>query len=164
MKNKELKKILFVSLLGMVASIILTGCATPAASSNDNILIRRVEVNQNGFNGIPGNLHLNVEEGQEVEITFVYKDDSLPGNNPHNIASPEYGIETGTLDKNNPEITLRFTANETGEVIFYCITPECIGHHNLHGEDEHDDDEHEDDDDHGDDEHEDDEHDDDDGH
>ena len=92
----------------------------------------QIEVNRWGFNKTPGDFLLEVEEGQEVEITFVYGDDGLDHNNPHVIASPDYGITTGILDEDNPEVTLRFTARETGEVAFMCISYECIGHHNLH--------------------------------
>ena len=143
-----MKKILFMAVAGGVISLILASCAVPAAGSSNNILVTKVEVSQNGFNNMSGDFHLEVEAGQEVEITFVYKDDSLPRNNPHNIANPEYGIATGTLDQGNPEVTLRFTARETGVVTFSCVSAECTGHHNLHGDGEHDDD-----DDHGEEEH-----------
>ncbi len=92
----------------------------------------RVEVSRYGFNKTPGEFRLEVEEGQEVEITFVYGDDGLSQNNPHVLASPDYGITTGILGRDNPEVTLRFTAKETGEVAFMCILYECVGHHNLH--------------------------------
>jgi hypothetical protein len=73
-----------------------------------------------------------MEAGQEVEITFVYGDGDLPENNPHIIASPEHSISTGILDRDNPEVTLRFTVGEAGEVAFMCVSYDCEGHHNLH--------------------------------
>ncbi len=91
-----------------------------------------VEVNQWGFNNIPGEFVLEVEAGQEVAITFVYVGDDLPESNFHIIVSPEHSIATGILDRDNPEVTLHFTAREAGEIVFMCIAPECIGHHNLH--------------------------------
>ncbi len=92
----------------------------------------RVEVGRWGFNKTPGEFRLEVEAGQEVEITFFYGDDDVAENNPHIISVPDYGITTGVLDKDNPEITVRFIAKETGEVAFMCIAPGCTGHHNLH--------------------------------
>ncbi len=100
----------------------------------------RVEVSRYGFNQTPGEFRFEVEEGQEVEITFVYGDDDLAQNNPHSISVPNYGIKTSVLDRDNPEVTLRFTARETGEVAFMCVLADCTGHHNLHtihDEDEH---------------------------
>ena len=136
---------MFVATVGVVVSLILASCAAPAADSTSNILVSRVEVNRYGFNNTPGEFQLNVEAGQKVEVTFVYGDNDLPENNTHIIASADYGINTGPLDRNNPEVTLSFVAKETGEVVFSCIAPGCIGHHNLHGEAEHGDEEHQED-------------------
>ena len=143
--RKPSSKVLLVAGAGGVTSLILVGCAAPtteATNSTNNILVSRVEVSRYGFNNSSGDFHLEVEEGQKVEVTFVYKDDDLAENNTHIIASADYGINTGPLDRNNPEVTLSFIAKESGEVIFGCIAPGCTGHHNLHGEDTHDDDDH----------------------
>ncbi len=72
-----------------------------------------------------------MEEGQEVEITFVYGDKDFSQNNPHVIAIPALGITTSALDENNPEETVRFTAEESGEVAFMCTNVDCVGHTNL---------------------------------
>jgi hypothetical protein len=90
----------------------------------------RVEVSRWGFNNTPGEFRLEVEEGQEVVITFVYGDDDLSQNNPHIITIPTYGISTATLDTENPEDTVSFTASRGGEVSFMC-TLYCVGHANL---------------------------------
>lgn len=125
-------KVLLVATVGVVVSLILTSCAAPAADSSSNILVSRVEVSRWGFNNSPGDFHLDVEKGQEIEITFVWGDNGLPENNIHIVANPEYGLNTGTLDRNNPEVTLSLVAEETGQVVFSCVAPGCIGHHNLH--------------------------------
>lgn len=96
----------------------------------------RVEVSLNGFNNTPGEFRLEVEEGQEVEITFVYGDYDLPVNNPHIIAIPDLGITPFILDQNNPEFTVSFTAPKVGEVTlfsFMCTQIACAGHNNLLG-------------------------------
>ncbi len=96
----------------------------------------RVEVSLNGFNNTPGEFRLEVEGGQEVEITFVYGDYDLPVNNPHIIAIPDLGITPFILDQNNPEFTVSFTAPKVGEVTvfsFMCTQTACAGHNNLLG-------------------------------
>ena len=96
----------------------------------------RVEVSLNGFNNTPGEFRLEVEEGQEVEITFVYGDNDFPVNNPHIIAIPDLGITPFILDQNNPEFTVSFTASKVGEVTlfpFICTQTACAGHNNLLG-------------------------------
>ncbi|MEW6232151.1 MAG: c-type cytochrome [Chloroflexota bacterium] len=92
----------------------------------------RVEVSRNGFNNTPGEFRLEAEEGQEVEITFVYGERDLTQNNPHQILVTGYNIDTGILDQENREVTVRFTATGAGEVSFMCILP-CLGHSNLLG-------------------------------
>jgi len=93
----------------------------------------KIEVTKNGFKNTSettsGELRLEVKEGQEVEITFVYADDTS-SDNPHIIYIGGYKIQTETLSKNNPEVTVKFTANKTGEFPISCIK-ECAGHQNL---------------------------------
>jgi hypothetical protein len=91
----------------------------------------RVEASRKGFNNTPGEFRLEVKQGQEVEITFVYGDDDFPQNNPHIIAIPDLGITPFTLDRDNPEEMVRFTAKEAGEVAFMCTNITCVGHTNL---------------------------------
>ncbi len=127
-----MKKV-FLLMVVLVSILVVSSCAQPQPAE----LTIRVEVSRYGFNGNPGEFRLEAEEGQEVAITFVYGD--FPQNNPHIISALDYDIDTGLLSQTNPEITLRFTAKETGEIVFACIRPQCLGHHNLHGaaEEEH---------------------------
>ena len=121
---------MFVATLGVL--LLASSCAQPAeAPSPQEEGVLRVEVSRNGFNNTTGGFRLEVEEGQEVKITFVYKDGDLGQNNPHIIAIPDYGIDTGVLDQTNPEVTLNFTASKAGESTFGCTRIECIGHTNL---------------------------------
>ncbi len=125
--------ILFLVLLGiLVATVSCAQSQSPEVSPPQEKGSFRVEVSRRGFNKTPGGFRLEVEEGQEVEITFVYGDNDFSQNNPHIIAISEYGIETDVVDENTPEVTLRFTA-EAGEVTFVCIKVDCVGHTNLLG-------------------------------
>ena len=90
----------------------------------------RVDVSRNGFDG-SRQFHIEVEEGEEVEITFVYGDGDFSQNNPHVIEIPALGLTTGVIDRQNPEETLHFTATETGEISFTCTKVDCVGHANL---------------------------------
>ena len=90
----------------------------------------RITVSRNGFDGT-GQFHIEVEEGEEVEITFVYGDGDFSQNNPHVIGILALGLTTGVIDRQNPEETLHFTAAETGEIMFMCTQVDCVGHANL---------------------------------
>jgi len=90
----------------------------------------RIEVSQHGFNSALGETQLEVEEGQEVEITFVYGDDDLSFNNPHIIFITGYNIKADTLDRENPEVTVSFIAGQPGEIKFMCVLS-CEGHDNI---------------------------------
>ena len=89
----------------------------------------RIEVSMRGFNGKP-RMELLVNEGQDVEITFVHADYSLP-DNPHPIAVPGLGISTETLTQENPEETIRIGTPEPGRYRIVCDDPSCVGHGTL---------------------------------
>jgi len=89
----------------------------------------RVEVSKKGFNNSSEELRLDVVEGQTVEITFVYADDASR-DNQHIMYIGGYKIQTDILGKDNPEVTVKFTADKTGEFPITCIM-ECAGHQNL---------------------------------
>lgn len=129
-RSRKLKKVLFIPILS--ALLLFSSCAQPAETpppqEQEGI---RVEVSRNGFNGTGGEFRIEVEEGEEIEITFVYGDKDFSQNNPHIIAFPTLGITTNALDENNPEETVRFTATETGEIVFMCTKVDCVGHPNL---------------------------------
>ena len=127
-----MRKILFV--VTMTVLLLTSSCAQPGEApppqGGETI---RVEVSRKGFNNTPGEFRLEVEEGQEVKIIFVYGDGDLGQNNPHIIAIPDYGLNTGVLDQDNPEATVSFTAASTGEVAFMCAQVTCVGHTNMQG-------------------------------
>ena len=90
----------------------------------------RVTVSRNGFDG-SRQFRIEVEEGEEFEITFVYGDGDFSQNNPHVIEITALGLTTGVIDRQNAEETLHFTATETGEISFMCTKVDCVGHANL---------------------------------
>lgn len=89
-----------------------------------------VMVSRHGFNGSPDGLRLQVQEGEEVEITFVYADMDMHRSNAHRIKSTELGIDTGEIDKDNPQATVKFVARRTGTFVLVCVL-NCDGHKNL---------------------------------
>ncbi len=128
-----MKKVwLFLSVL-MGLLVVASACSQspPAPTPPPQEGVYRVEVSRQGFKNMAGEAHLEGEVGQEVEITFVYGDSDFPQNNPHIMAIPAYDITTGTLDRENPEVTVRFTASQTGEINFMCTKVDCVGHTNL---------------------------------
>ncbi len=139
-----MKKILpLLALAGTLLVVSSCGESQPAAESQadaesqephaEEIAKFRVEVSRDGFDSTEGPFELDVEQGQEVEITFVYGDGDFVQNNPHVIVIPEYGIETAIIDENNPEETVRFTVTGTGSISFKCANMVCIGHPKLQG-------------------------------
>lgn len=128
------KVLLFLSML--VGLLVVTSACSqslppPAPTPPPQDEVYRVEVSRQGFKNIAEESRLEVAAGQEVEIIFVYGDNDFSQNNPHIIAIPAYDITTDTLDRENPEVTVRFTAGQTGEVNFMCIKVDCVGHANL---------------------------------
>ena len=131
-----MKKVFLVFLVLAGLLTVVSACGQPQPPDKSPPQEKgsfRVEVSRRGFNNTPGEFRLEVEQGQEVEITFVYADLDFSQNNPHVIAIPAFGITTRILDENNPEDTVRFTASTTGEIVFKCIETACVGHTNLKG-------------------------------
>lgn len=123
--------LIFVFLLifpGVIMAENMTAQGTTSDTQQNNNIFR-IEVSQDGFNKSSEELRIEVVEGQEVEITFVYADDTSY-NNTHIIYISGYKIQTEPLNKSNPESTIKFTANQTGEFVITCIV-ECTGHSNL---------------------------------
>jgi len=118
-----------IAIILLPALAILTTPVSISLAQTDGEPIR-IEVSRHGFNQTPGEFRLEVEAGQEVVITFVYGDGDQSDNNPHRIFITGYNIFSAVLDRGNQESTVRFTANETGEVSFMCVLS-CVGHDNL---------------------------------
>lgn len=131
MKSKLLLIVIAVTFILAILAIVAFPGGDASAQAADKGPIR-IDVSRNGFNNTRGEFRLEVEEGQEVVITFIYGDGDLSQDNPHIIFISSYNIQTDTLDQANPEVTVRFTAGRPAEVSFMC-TLYCIGHENLQG-------------------------------
>ena len=135
-RRSQVKKTILLAAVLVSIVVVASSCSQTQPTETSPLQEEgkfRVEVSRNGFDNTQGEFRLEVEEGQEVTITFVYGDGDFPQNNPHIIAIPDYGIDTGVLDENNLEVTLRFTASKDGEVSFICTEISCVGHPNLQG-------------------------------
>lgn len=132
-----MKKVFLLLSVLVGLPVVVSSCGQPQPSEapppHEEKGSFRVEVSRNGFNNTPGEFQLEVEPGQEVEITFVYGDGDFPQNNPHIVAIPDYGIENIVLDQENPEVTVRFTATSARKVTFMCTNVTCVGYTNLQG-------------------------------
>lgn len=84
-----------------------------------------VEVSYKGFNGQP-ELVIEAEEGQEVNLTFVWADTAVP-DNAHRISIEGYDLQTKIIDIDDPEDTLSFVADKTGSFLIECDW-RCEGH------------------------------------
>lgn len=121
--------ILILVFLLMIPGVVFADDTNSNAQQYNNQF--RIEVTKNGFNGTSEELRIEVEEGQEIEIIFEYIDDTS-FDNQHIIYISDYNIRTDVLGKDNPEVTLEFTANKTGVFYITCIL-NCTGHNNLRG-------------------------------
>lgn len=89
-----------------------------------------IQVSRLGWDGARDGLRLTVRQGQEVTLTFRYGDLDLDENNPHVLLVQGYDVRTATLDRDNPEVTVTFSADRAGTFTVRCIKP-CTGHSNL---------------------------------
>ena len=122
--------LLLVLILGFLLIIpgVIFADDTNSETQLDNNYFR-IEVSQDGFNGTVEDLRIEVGLGQEVEITFVYAD-TTSYDNQHTVFISGYNVDTGVLGKDNPEVTVKFIANQPGEFNIVC-TSDCTGHENL---------------------------------
>lgn len=121
--------ILILVFLLMIPGVVFADDTNSNAQQYNNQF--RIEVTKNGFNGTSEELRIEVEEGQEIEIIFEYIDDTS-FDNQHIIYISDYNTRTDVLGKDNPEVSLEFTANKTGVFYITCIL-NCTGHNNLRG-------------------------------
>lgn len=90
-----------------------------------DVLELRVEVSYKGFNDDP-DFTIEAEQGQLVEITFVWADAAVP-DNVHRIEIKDYGLKSGLIDVDDRETTLSFIADKAGTFTIEC-TWRCEGH------------------------------------
>ncbi len=123
---------MFLVTAGLIASLILAGCAAPAAESEhgshqsltlrmgEGEIIREVD----GVDKLDGEFHrwepavLVVHKGDEVTLTI-----ENPRSKYHSFALPEFGVVTPKLEPRGGTATVEFTADKAGVFQYACGVP-----------------------------------------
>jgi hypothetical protein len=79
----------------------------------------RVPVTDNGWNGQGANFSLTVEEGQLIELTFVFEQ-KVHLTDEHIFILDGYNLEWEKIDYSHPEATVRFLADKPGSFRLKC--------------------------------------------
>jgi len=106
--------------------LLTAGMGTFVAAAGEAPRAIVVVVSRNGFQPPV----IEVAEGEQVAITFVYGDQDLDYPNPHMIKLKDYGLQTAELSPDHPRQTLTFTVNKTGSFSMTCVA-KCNGHQQL---------------------------------
>jgi len=80
----------------------------------------RVEITDQGFNGSPAGFTATVQQGQAVELTFVFAETTNVADT-HVIELQGYNVQTDMIDYYHRESTLKFTADKAGTFDFACV-------------------------------------------
>lgn len=88
-----------------------------------------VQITDSGFNGKPDNLVIEVEQGAQVELTFVWAHQAYV-QDEHIMVLEGYKLETDKLTSQHREATLKFIADKPGTFGFQCDI-ECDAHDYL---------------------------------
>jgi hypothetical protein len=131
-EKRRLFLILIIAFAGLTFLLSTPSSNALAVSSAPGAREFTIVVSRHGFNETAVAFSITVEEGALVKITFVYGDTDLLVDNPHAIALDGYGIETASIVKTNPTVTVQFIADVPGTFNFYCYIP-CLGMENLLG-------------------------------
>ncbi len=99
-------------------------------NSGSTARVFTIIVSSAGFNGSADPISIQVSQGDDVTIKFLYGDQSLNFDNVHVIGIDGYNIETGKITKKTPVQEVRFTAGQVGTFQFHCTVP-CYGMENL---------------------------------
>lgn len=89
----------------------------------------RVEITDSGFFGSPDEFDIEVEQGQQVEITFVWNQQVYP-QDEHIMVLEGYKLETDKINSENREGSFKFVADKVGKFNFKCDI-ECDNHDYL---------------------------------
>jgi hypothetical protein len=97
--------------------------AMPARQSPKQI---RIAIMDGGFDGVADEYNVEVEQGQLVEITFVWAHKAYV-QDEHIFVIDGYKLETPKIDSGHKEATLRFVADKVGTFAIHCDL-ECDAH------------------------------------
>ncbi len=129
-----LKRSLALTAVAGLATFLLALGAWPAGgrhvhAQTPEVAKIRVEITDGGFNGNPGEFVIQVQQGQQVELTFVWAQQAHP-QDTHIIELRGYGLETKELSYYEREDTIKFVADKPGTFDFLCVV-ECDIHKSL---------------------------------
>lgn len=130
-KVSRLATVLAITALVAITLSAFLPTSTALTVSSASSKAFTVIVSRNGFNGT-AKFSVTVQQGDLVKITFVYGDNDLAYDNPHEMTFEHYGIHTAKVGKSNPTATVEFVADTAGSFSFYCDIP-CVGMENLLG-------------------------------
>ncbi len=105
--------------------LVLTPRSTAHAQGAEPVQIR-VEINDGGYNGNAEDYTVEVEQGQAVELTFVWAQQASP-QDEHILFLDGYRLESDKINAQHRETTLKFVANQPGTFNFRC-TLNCAAH------------------------------------
>ncbi len=114
-RSTRLAPLLAAVALGLGASLAAAGSAHAQAQEP---VKHRIEITDNGFNDQP-DFTLEVEQGQVVELTFVFAQKNALADN-HVIAIRGLGLETNEINYYSREGTLKFVADKPGTFELGC--------------------------------------------
>lgn len=102
---------------------------SPASAAHDPThMAMQIDVSYKGFND-DHDFEVVVQQGQQVELTFVWADTSVP-DNAHRVLIKGYGVKTKLLDVDQREDTISFVADQPGVFEIVCDW-RCEGHKTL---------------------------------
>ena len=119
-----------VRALGSMAplALLLAFVPAPVIFGADPVKIR-VELNDGGFNGNPGDFTIEVEQGALVELTFAWAHRAYL-QNEHIIVLEGYKLEWDKLNFQQREASVQFIADKPGTFTFKCDL-DCDIHDHL---------------------------------
>ncbi|MBI4233932.1 MAG: hypothetical protein HY686_05765 [Chloroflexi bacterium] len=116
-------------LLALLLGMAPLGSARAQGPSGSEPVKIRVMVNDGGFNGVPGDYTVEVEQGKLVELTFVWAHEAYP-QEEHIMVIDGYDLEWDLIDSSHREATAKFIADKPGTFNFFC-DKKCDLHRSL---------------------------------
>ncbi|MBI2872279.1 MAG: hypothetical protein HYY00_03710 [Chloroflexi bacterium] len=108
-----------VRCLAVLAALLLALAPLGLAHGQTEPVKIRVEVNDRGFQGTPGDFTIEVEQGQLVELTFVWAHQGYI-HDEHIMVLSGYNLEWEKISSEQREATLQFIADKAGTFDFKC--------------------------------------------
>lgn len=101
----------------------------PTVDTSDNEKSIIIKVTKDGFNGKP-DLRITLKKDDKVKVTYLYADEN---GDEHQLFISGYDVFTPRFSLQDKEVSVRFTATETGTFALFCLNQNCKAHDNLNG-------------------------------